>query len=130
MTAVLSRREASIFACVADTLLAPAPPLPPVAQTDTVASFDAWLRRAPRANRLALRALLLALELAPRVATRAHTAWRALPPRERLALLGRLERAGGRPIVEALRAAAAVSYYGDAHVSALLGYVPANQPRA
>jgi hypothetical protein len=127
MTAVLSRREASIFACVADTLLAPAPPLPPVDETDAVAAFDAWLQRAPRANRLALRALLLGLELAPRLATRAHTAWRALPPGRRLDVLTRLEHAGGRPIVEALRATAAVSYYGDARVSALLGYVPARE---
>jgi hypothetical protein len=127
MTAILSRREASIFACVADTLLAPAPPLPPVAETDTVAAFDAWLQRAPRANRLALRSLLLGLELAPRVAPRTHTAWRALPPGRRLDVLARLERAGGRPVVEALRATAAVSYYGDARVSALLGYVPARE---
>ena len=45
---VLSPREASIFACVADTLLAPAPPLPPIGQTDAVRAFDAWLARAPR----------------------------------------------------------------------------------
>jgi hypothetical protein len=129
VTALLSKREASIFACLADTLLAPAPPLPPVAETDAVAAFDAWLQRAPRANRIALRGVLIALELAPRVATRAHTAWRALPPGRRLELLQRLERADGRPLVDALRAAAAVSYYGDAHVSALLGYVPARERR-
>jgi hypothetical protein len=123
---VLSPREASIFACVADTLLAPAPPLPPVRDTDAVAAFDAWLLRAPRANRVALRAVLLALELAPRL-TRTHAArWRRLPPRERLALLDRAaHHPAGRPLVEALRAAAAISYYGDAHVSALLGYTPA-----
>jgi hypothetical protein len=120
MSAVLSRREASIFACLTDTLLAPAPPLPPVEQTDAVASFDAWLARAPRVNRTALRALLLALELTPRVATRAHRAWHTLAPDRRLATVEGL----GRPVVEALRAAAAVSYYGDAHVSALLGYTP------
>jgi hypothetical protein len=40
--------------------------------------------------------------------------------------LERVARSGtaGRGIVEALRAAAAVSYYGDARVSALLGYTP------
>jgi hypothetical protein len=130
VTAALSPREASIFACLTDTLLAPAPPLPPVAETDAVAAFDAWLQRAPRANRIALRGLLLALELAPRVATRAHTAWHALAPGRRLELLQRLERSGGRPLVEALRAAAAVSYYGDARVSALLGYVPARERRS
>jgi hypothetical protein len=120
----LSPREASIFACVADTLLAPAPPLPPIHATDAVAAFDAWLCRAPRLNRLALRAVLLGLEAAPRL-TRAHTRWRRMPPARRLALLERLaHRPGGRALVEALRAAAAVSYYGDAHVSALLGYEP------
>jgi hypothetical protein len=124
---VLSPREASIFACVADTLLAPAPPLPPIHATDAVASFDAWLARAPAINRTGLRAVLLALELAPRL-TGARVRWRRLPPPARLALLERLaHRPGGRALVEALRAAAAVSYYGDARVCALLGYVPAVQ---
>jgi hypothetical protein len=124
---VLSPREASIFACVADTLLAPAPPLPPIHATDAVPAFDAWLARAPRPNRLALRAVLLGLEIAPRF-TRAQTRWRRLAPPARLALLDRLgARRGGTAIVEALRAAAAVSYYGDAEVSKLLGYVPARE---
>jgi hypothetical protein len=121
----LSAREASIFACLTDTLLAPAPPLPPVHETDAVASFDAWLLRAPRANRVALRGLLLALEIAPWLLG-ARMRWRRLSPARRLALLQRLERiGGGRAVLDALRAAAAVSYYGDAHVAALLGYVPA-----
>lgn len=124
---VLSPREASIFACVADTLLAPAPPLPPIAATDAVGAFDAWLTRAPRINRMGLRAILLALEISPRL-TRARTRWRCLSPPARLALLERLaRRPGGRALVEALRASAAVSYYGDAQVSALLGYVPKAQ---
>lgn len=123
----LSPREASIFACVADTLLAPAAPLPPIDQTDAVKAFDNWLQRAPRANRVALRAVLLALEIAPRL-TRARTRWRRLAPGERLAVLDRVShRPGGRALVEALRAAAAVSYYGDARVSALLGYTPRSQ---
>jgi hypothetical protein len=125
---VLSARERSIFACVADTLLAPAPPLPPVHATDAVPAFDAWLARAPRINRMALRAVLLALEIAPRL-TRAHARWRRLAPPQRLALLERIShRPGGHALVEALRAVAAVSYYGDAHVSALLGYEP-RRPR-
>jgi hypothetical protein len=126
---VLSPREASIFACVADTLLAPAPPLPPIGQTDAVHAFDAWLDRAPRINRMGLRAVLLTLEISPRL-TRARTRWRHLSPPARLALLERLaHRPGGRALVEALRASAAVSYYGDAQVSALLGYVPKAQRR-
>jgi hypothetical protein len=121
---VLSPREQSIFACVADTLLAPAPPLPPVHQTDAVCAFDAWLARAPRINRVALRAVLLTIEIVPRLAP-GHARWRRLPPPQRLAVLDRIgRRPGGRVLVEALRAAAAVSYYGDARVSALLGYEP------
>jgi hypothetical protein len=124
-TTVLSAREASIFACVADTLLATAPPLPPIGSTDAVRAFDAWLAKAPWINRMGLRAVLLGLELSPRL-TRARRRWRRLPPPQRLAILERLSRrsAGGRALVEALRASAAVSYYGDARVSALLGYVP------
>jgi hypothetical protein len=115
MTAVLSPRERSIFACVADTLLAPAPPLPPIRDTDAVAAFDVWLSRAPRINRMALRGLLLALGMRLRRRSRAS----------RLAVFDGLSRhPAGKAIVEALRAAAAVSYYGDAQVSALLGYAP------
>jgi hypothetical protein len=121
---VLSPREASIFASVAETLLAPAPPLPPVRETDAVAAFDTWLTRVPRANRLALRGVLLALELAPRL-TPKRARWRCLPPADRLALLDRVTKTtAGRGLVEALRATAAVSYYGDARVCALLGYAP------
>ncbi|WCB92599.1 hypothetical protein DSM104299_01296 [Baekduia alba] len=128
---VLSPREQSIFACVADTLLAPAPPLPPIRETDAVMAFDAWLARAPRINRVALRAVLLTLEIAPRL-TRARTRWRRLPAARRLAILDRVAaRPAGHTLVEALRAAAAVSYYGDARVSALLGYAPrAQEPLA
>jgi hypothetical protein len=121
---VLTAREASIFTALAETLLAPAPPLPPVRETDAVAAFDTWLARAPRANRLALRAVLHLLELAPRL-TPARARWRRLPPAARLRLLDRLaQTTAGRGLVEALRATAAVSYYGDAGVSALLGYTP------
>jgi hypothetical protein len=117
MTVVLSRWEARTFACLADTLLAPRPPLPPVAATDAVVAFDRWLSLAPRVNRLGARALLLALAL---------TRWPQRPPSRRLATIERTAQRGptGRGVVEALRAAAAVSYYGDAHVSALLGYDP------
>ena len=40
---VLSPREAAIFASLTDAVAMPAPPLPPVATTDAVAGFDAWL---------------------------------------------------------------------------------------
>jgi hypothetical protein len=114
---VLSPREAAVFACLADTLLAPRPPLPPVTQTDAVAAFDAWLARAPRVNRFGARAALLAL---------AAARWPRRSPERRLATLDAIAHRGpaGRGVIEALRAAAAVSYYGDTNVSSLLGYAP------
>lgn len=118
---MLTRHEARAFACLADTLLAPQPPLPPIGATDAVAAFDRWLTLAPRANRLGARALLLAL---------AAARWPRQPRARRLATIDRTARRGpaGRGVVEALRAAAAVSYYGDAKVSALLGYEPRRTP--
>jgi hypothetical protein len=76
--------------------VAPAPPLPAVAGTDAVAAFEAQLAAAPRLNRLAIRALLLA-----------HAAGLALGPAR-----------------EPLRALAHISYYGDLGVMRALGYDP------
>ena len=61
--ATLSRREASIFACVCDTVVAPEPLLPPVRETDAVQFLDRWLAAAPRLNRIGLRAPFYAAEL-------------------------------------------------------------------
>ena len=61
----LTPREASIFACLTDTVVAPEPVLPPVRETDAVEFFDRWLARAPRSTAIGLRALLYAAELAP-----------------------------------------------------------------
>ena len=107
----MSARERDIFACLVDTVVAPAPPLPPVRETDAVDAFDRWLAAAPRLNRAGLRAALLALGA---MRLRRHTAT------GRLQLLRRLPR----ELVEPLRAAAAMSYYGDAAVARLLGYDP------
>jgi hypothetical protein len=113
----VTRREADIFACLVDTVVAPAPPLPPVSGTDAVAFFDTWLAAAPRLNRAGLRALLLALEVAPRL-TGAGARLRRLDADARLAFLRRAPRG----LVEPLRAAAAMSYYGDPGVAAYLGF--------
>jgi hypothetical protein len=113
---VLSGREAAIFACLADTVAMPAPPLPPVAATDAVAGFDAWLAAAPALQRVAQRGALLALGLAR---------LRRRTPARREALLGSLGRSrvpGVAVLLEALRAAAAGCYYGDPEVMRMLGY--------
>ena len=53
----LHPREASMFACIADTVVAPAEGLPPLRRTDAVAAFAACLAAAPAPNRALLRAL-------------------------------------------------------------------------
>jgi hypothetical protein len=120
----LSPREASIFACVCDTVVAPEPVLPAVRDTDAVASFDRWLAVSPRLNRLGLRAVLYAAELAPRLlGFRARL--RALPEPERARLLGALEHAAGqrvRELVRLVKGIACLSYYGDDGVMLRLGY--------
>lgn len=103
----MTPREADIFACFVDTVVAPEPPLPPVRETDAVAAFERWLAAGPRLNRIALRALLLGLGAA------------RLRRRPRTARLDLLRRAP-RDLVEPLRAVAAMSYYGDTHVSRLV----------
>ena len=121
---VLSPREASIFACVCDTVVAPEPLLPPVRETDAVAFLDRWLVASPRLNRAGLRALIYASELAPR-ALGLGNRLRALPERERAIAL---ERAGAstRPEAKALlklvQSIACLAYYGDDGVMARLGY--------
>jgi hypothetical protein len=117
-------REASIFACLCDAVVAPLPPLPAVRATDAVVAFDASLARAPRLNRLVLRAALLTLEVAPRALGFGARLRRLAPPR-RAAALARLDRCGPvAPLLEALRNLAQLSYYGDLCVLNELGYDP------
>ena len=109
----MRRREAAALAALIDAVAAPRPPLPAVAETDALAAFDRWLGYAPVLNRAAMRAALAALAIA------------RYPHRDRAARLSLLGRIRPRPAAEALRAAAAVSYYGDAGVLAVLGHDPA-----
>ena len=78
--------------------------LPPVERTDAAEAFDAWLRAAPRPNRIALRALL-------------RTAARGDVPR-------RLESGSGvrGGAAQFLARVAAHCYYGDEAVLRALGY--------
>ena len=127
----LSPREASIFACVCDTFVAPRPLLPAVHETDAVEFLDRWLARAPRLNRVGLRALLYAAELAPR-AFGQRRRLRELDDGERADLLERLDRARHvRDLVKLLQGIAFLAYYGDGAIMLRLGYdADANVMRA
>jgi hypothetical protein len=120
----LGRREASIFACLTDTVVSPEPVLPPVRETDTVAFFDGWLALLPRLNRTGLRTALWAIELAP-LATGRRARLRRLPSEERARFLHQLERAGQpqlRQLLKLIKGIAYLSYYGDDRVMLRVGY--------
>jgi hypothetical protein len=120
----LTPREASIFACVCDTIVAPEPVLPPVRETDAVAFFDGWMARSPAVNRIGMRALLYAAELSP-LATGARRRLRRLDRAGRAAWLRAVERAPSpqvRQLAKLVEGAAQLSYYGDDRVLALCGY--------
>ena len=121
---VLSPREASIFACLADAVVAPEPMLPPVRETDAVAFFDRWMARAPRVNRVALRGLLYALELAPRVLG-FGARMRRLTPQRRAEFLRAIEQnrlPQLRQMAKLMQGFGQLSYYGDDRVMLLIGY--------
>jgi len=116
-------RELSIFACVTDVVVAPAPPLPAVRDTDAAPAFARSLEAAPRPNAFALRAALLGLELAP-VAMGFGARLRRLAPAEREQALARLDSGPFAPLLKAVRSLAHLHYYGDDGVMRILGYDP------
>ena len=122
--AVLSPREASIFACLADTVVAPEPVLPAVRETDAVEFFDRWMERAPRVNRIGLRALLYSLELGPR-ALGFGDRMRRLAPERRAEYLRALEQnrlPQLRQLAKLLQGFGQLAYYGDDRVMLQIGY--------
>jgi hypothetical protein len=121
----LTSREAEIFACLTDVVVAPAGALPPVSSTDAVRSFDASLAAAPRINRIGLRVMLHAIDLAPRL-LRHGGRLRELDPAARTRAVAALDHHPlAVPMLKALRGIAHLSYYGDEHVMGQLGYEPA-----
>jgi hypothetical protein len=120
----LSPREASIFACFADAVVAPEPQLPPVRDTDAVAFFDDWMARSPRLNRTGMRALLYVLELSP-LAIGFRKRLRRLDADARARWLAAVEHAPRpelRLVFKLLRGAAQLSYWGDDRLMLRVGY--------
>jgi hypothetical protein len=120
----LTPREASIFACLTDAVVAPEPLLPPVRETDAVAFFDDWMARAPALNRVGMRALLYVLELSP-LATGFRSRLRRLDREGRARWLGAIEHAPRtelRLVFKLLKGAAQLSYWGDDALMLRAGY--------
>ena len=123
MPRAISGREASIFACFTDAVVAPEPILPPVRETDAVAFFDRWMGRLPRPNRVGMRALLLVAELAP-VLTHGGRL-RRIDRARRGEWVKRVERSRNghvRMLMKLMESAAQLSYYGSDRVLGRLGY--------
>ena len=123
---VLSGREASIFACLTDAVVAPEPLLPPVRETDAVAFFDHWLKLLPRPNRVGLRALLLAAEIAPLLGGYGSRL-RRLERARRTEWIESVEHSSNghvRMLVKLVEGASQLAYYGDDAVLVRLGYDP------
>lgn len=122
MSPVLRGREAAVFTCFTDVVVAPAGDLPAVVDTDALEALEAQLRAAPAVNRLAIRGMLLAVETGPRLL--GHRAGlRALAREDRVAAVAGMQRhAALAPVVKALQGLAHLSYYGDDRVMRHLGY--------
>ena len=122
----LHPREASIFACLTETVVQPQAPLPPVSQTDAVVAFDRWMAHAPRPNRAGVRVLLYATEAAPLLAG-FGARLRRLAPEQRLRFVNTVEHARAAPLrqlAKLLKGMSFVSYYGDDGLLRALGYDP------
>ena len=120
----LAPREASIFACLVDTVAAPEPLLPPVAQTDCAFAFDRWMAASPGLNSRGMRALLLALEVMP-LAMGYGKRFRRLSSNDRARFVKAIERSRNqhlRQLTKVLKGAAFLSYYGDDAVMRQVGY--------
>jgi hypothetical protein len=120
----LTPREASIFACFTDAVVAPEPVLPAVRETDAVASFDDWMARSPRVNRLGMRALLYVLELSPWLTgSRARLRQLDRPARARwLTAIERARRPQLKLVFKLVKGAAQLSYWGDDRLMLTAGY--------
>ena len=116
-------REANVFACLVDTIVAPGGALPPLARTDAMQFLDGYLAASPRLHRIGVRILLHALEVGPRLLGYGARL-RGLPVERRLAFLDAVGRTPAGPAVQGVEVMAKMAYYGDDGVMRSLGYEP------
>ena len=120
----LSAREASIFACFTDTVVAPEPVLPAVRETDAVEFFDDWMARSPLLNRIGMRAFLYLLELSPWL-TGSRARLRQLDRPGRARWIAAIEHARYpqlKLVYKLLKGAAQLSYWGNDRLMLAVGY--------
>jgi hypothetical protein len=123
---VLTPREASIFACLVDTVAAPEPLLPAVARTDCAFFFDRWMAASPPVNARGMRVLLHLIELLP-LALGYGARLRRLSVADRVRYVHALAASrnrSARQLVKLVKGAAFLAYYGDDRIMRRLGYDP------
>ena len=121
--AALGLGRAPVVEALCAAVVAPAPPLPPVAATDAVPAFGRLVAAGPPLHRAAIAVALVLLDLAP-LALGERGRLRGLPPARRDAVVRRLERSACGAAVRPLRALLHLAYCGDLDVLRLLGYDP------
>jgi hypothetical protein len=119
----VTRREANVFACLVDTIVAPGGALPPLGRTDAIEFLDGYLAASPQLNRAGLRVLLHALEIGP-LLLGFGARLRALPAPRRLDFLDAVARSRAGLALQGLEVMAKMAYYGDDGVMRALGYDP------
>lgn len=122
----LNRRDAAIFAAIVDVYCEPDPVFPPVSNTDSLTFIDGLARGSPRLNRVAFRALLRLVQLAPLPRYRAR--FTALERDSRARFVRGLDKSRWllpRITSRLLKTLAIMSYYGDEGVLRAAGYDPA-----
>lgn len=123
---VLTPREASMFASLADAMIAPEPLYPAVRETTAVFFFDDWLARSAPQNRFAFRSLIWAGELLP-LALGFRGRLRQLQPARREQFVERVSSSRNfvaQSAIKLMKTAAMLSYYGDDGVLHAAGYDP------
>lgn len=118
---MVSAREANVFACLVDTIVAPGGALPPLARTDAVSFLDGYMAASPRINRVGVRVLLHTLEVGP-LLLGYGARLRRLPAARRLAYVETLSRSPAGLALQGLEVLAKLAYYGDDGVMRSLGY--------
>lgn len=121
----MTGREERMVLALAEAVVDPRPPMPAIADTDTLEAVGVQLASGPGVNRLGLRVVLRVLDrAAPRLAGE-RGSLAALPRERREAALAAAAR---HPLLGALlepwRAVLHLAYYGDLGVLRTFGYDP------
>ena len=126
MLSRLSKREADILLCLTDTAVAPSNKLPAVDQTGIVEAFNAFLRASQPIMKVGLRAIILLLEITPKLVGYRRR-FRKLSVEQRTEYLNRAIKSFLAPVVNPVISVFQMLYYGEPSVHAVVGYDPAPQ---